>query len=57
MDCTWSLTSRTSQARTTEPRALEVPMAARPATPTPRIMVFVGGYLPAAVTSGAKKRP
>ena len=42
----WSLTSRTSQARTTEPMALEVPMAESPATPQPRTKVCAGGYLP-----------
>mmetsp|Transcript_54734 Transcript_54734/g.155708 ORF Transcript_54734/g.155708 Transcript_54734/m.155708 type:complete len:262 (-) Transcript_54734:328-1113(-) len=57
IDSTWSRTSRTSQARTTEPRAREVPMAARPATPQPRMKVCEGGNLPAAVISLWWKRP
>ena len=55
---TWSLTSgRVSKARTMAPSDLAVPMAARPATPTPMIITLAGGIRPAAVIWPAKKRP
>ena len=39
------------------PRLVEVPIAARPATPAPMTRTFAGGTLPAAVTWPVKKRP
>ena len=51
MDSTCSATSgRTSKAYVIAPRDVDVPIAAKPATPAPTIRTFAGGTFPAAVT-------